>query len=372
MIHAETIDEYPSDDRATTRTPEIWVIDDSRSALTVVMDMLENDGYLVRGFEDPLEAMESLYEQQPHLIITDILMPGIDGVAFLEKVYEVDRELPVIMMTCNPNMDYAVRSIRFRAFDLLVKPIKEGTLSLTVRRALEFRELQEEGRTSLNKIERVYSRKTARLEREIKGLKSTVLEAIQILAAAAEYNGAATGGHIRRIGLFSQLLAREMGMTGDFCENILCASSMHDAGKIGLSWNVLKNESPLSDEELVERKLHTKIGAFILREGKSEMLRMAREIALCHHERWDGTGYPSGMAGEDIPPSARIVMLADRYDSLRTPRPYRKAHAHEEAVKVITQGDGWIMPSHFDPDVLSAFLRVEGEIRDIFDRNRTQ
>lgn len=369
MIHSGTMDGYLSDDKATSLVPEIWVIDDSRSALAIVMDMLEDEGYAVRGFEKPLEAMERLYEQQPHIIITDIIMPGIDGVSFLEKIYELDRELPVIMMTCNPNMDYAVRSIRFRAFDLLVKPIKEGTLSLTVRRALEFRELQEEGRKSFNKIEEIYSLKIAKLERAIKGLKNTALEAIQIMSAAAEYRGEETCSHINRVGLFSQVMAREMDMTEDFCENILCASSMHDAGNVGLSEAVLMKDSPLSDEEFMEMKLHTKIGAFILREGKSEMLRMAREIALCHHERWDGTGYPSGMVGEDIPASARIVMLADRYDSLRRPRPYRKVNEHEEALKIITQGDGRTMPSHFDPVVLSAFLRVEGEIRDIFDKN---
>jgi len=345
---------------------EVWVIDDSRSILSLVDDILQEDGYRVRTFEDPLVAIENFYTHQPNVIVSDIMMPGLDGVSLLEKVGEVDHDLPVILMTSKPATDTAVRAVRHRAFEYLIKPVKEDNLRQSVRRALRYREFQEEQKRSLNDVERMYQHKVASFNIALKDMKNTTFEVLRALSRAAGFRDNETGEHIMRIGLGSHNLAMEMGLPREFCENILYASPMHDIGKIGIRDSVLLKEGPLTDEEFEEMKRHTIIGTEILSESKSGLMGMAREIALNHHEKWDGTGYPSGKRGMDIPLSARIVMLVDTYDALRSVRPYRNGCSHENAIKIITEGDGRVMPGHFDPDLLRVFLALQDEFDRIF------
>ncbi len=350
----------------------IWLVDDSKSVLSLVGEMLTNAGYLVVSFMEAESALEKFYEQRPHVIISDIMMPGMNGVTFLEKIYEVDRELPVILITSNPRMDFALQAIRNRAFDFIPKPVAEESLLLSVRRAVEYRELLEEQRATLKMMEEANHRNTFKLKKAFKELRDSTLETILVLTKAAEYRDKETAEHIRRIGFYSHMLAMEMGQPESFAETILYASPMHDIGKIGISDGILLKEGPLSQEENESMQLHTVIGARILNEGKSTIINMAKEIALHHHEMWDGSGYPMGLKGEDIPLAARITMIADVYDALRSRRPYKEGFSHDKACKIITHGSGKTMPSHFDPDVLYAFREIKAVLDDIFTRNEIE
>lgn len=200
-----------------------------------------------------------------------------------------------------------------------------------------------------------------------KKLQDSFVESIDTLMRAAEYRDDETGAHVRRISYYSSLLAEVLGMDEEFCKTIYYSSAMHDIGKIGTPDHILLKPGSFTPEEWEVMKTHTVIGGRILAGNSSPYLQMGEKIALYHHERWDGGGYPFGLKGEAIPFAARIMQLADVYDALRSKRPYKEAFDHEKAYEIITQGDGRTEPSHFDPDVLAAFEQCADRMADIFD-----
>ncbi|MFP5344119.1 MAG: HD-GYP domain-containing protein [Gammaproteobacteria bacterium] len=194
------------------------------------------------------------------------------------------------------------------------------------------------------------------------------VEAIRHLTAAAEYKDEETAQHIQRISHYSKVLAEEMEMPEKEAELLFDAAPMHDVGKIGVPDTVLLKQAPLAPDEWEVMKTHALMGEDILSGSRSPLLRMAAEIAGCHHERWDGGGYPRGLRGEAIPLPARIVMLADVYDALRSRRPYKPAFTHEKACVIILNGDGRTQPTHFDPRLLEIFVRAKGRFGEIFEK----
>ena len=199
------------------------------------------------------------------------------------------------------------------------------------------------------------------------GLKEHVLETIVLLKRITAFRDNETAEHVERIGSFSCRLAMELGLPDEFCRDIYYASQLHDIGKIGIPDSLIYKEDSLTEEEFDVIKKHTLIGNEVLRHKKEEIFEMARQVALHHHERWDGTGYPEGLAGHDIPLSARIVSIADQYDALRSSRPYKRGLTHNETCEILLIGDGRTMPGHFDPEILSKFVDINMEIETLFD-----
>ena len=244
--------------------------------------------------------------------------------------------------------------------EFLTKPVDRSELSLRVKNVL----LLKEYANFLADRNRMLEQKVHERSRQVLG---SYRETIETLCRAAAYKDEESGSHVRRISYYTEDIALAIGMNPDFCEAIHYASPMHDIGKIAIPDAILFKRGPLTQDEWEIMKSHAAVGAQLIGPGDSPYLRMGAEIALHHHERWDGSGYPGRLKGQVIPISARIMNICDQYDALRSERPHKKAMSHEAAVEIITVGDGRTMPAHFDPDVLDAFKRSAGRFREIFE-----
>jgi len=243
--------------------------------------------------------------------------------------------------------------------EFVTKPIDRDEVSLRIRNVLVLKEYS----NFLADQNRILEQRVADRTREV---LESYRETIATLTRAASYKDEETGAHVRRISFYTQELASALGMSAAFCETIHYASPMHDIGKLAIPDSILCKTGPLTAEEWTVMKSHTTIGAQLIGAGNSPYLQMGAEIALHHHERWNGGGYPAGLKGERIPFSARIMNICDQYDALRSVRSYKKALPHDTAVEIITTGDGRTMPAHFDPEVVHAFKRCAKRFVEIF------
>jgi putative two-component system response regulator len=219
-------------------------------------------------------------------------------------------------------------------------------------------------------LEETVRQRTQELSDALTMVKNMSREVISRLTVVAEFRDTTTGSHISRIGLYSSKIAEELSMDANFVEQLTFASSMHDLGKIGIPDSILLKAGPLTRDEYDFMKTHTTMGEQILSGSDYPAIQLAASVALNHHERFDGGGYPRGLKGDQIPVEGRIVMLADQYDALRSDRPYKKGFTHHEAVDVITKGDDRTRPSHFDPSVLGAFKKLGSLFNDIYESNK--
>ena len=332
---------------------KILIVDDQPANVTLIEKMLDIDGYLnVISTTDPTQV-ESIYlEQNSDLVLLDLNMPVMDGYQVLSKIREVDPDYPpIIVLTAQSDRESRIKALDLGARDFLAKPFDRVELMTRIRNMLEVRIMTKAMKNQNMILDGMVKERT-------KELSDTRLEVIRRLGRAAEYRDDMTGFHIIRMSRYAQLLALAAGMSEKEAEMLLDASPMHDIGKIGIPDSVLMKPGKLEPEEWTIMKTHVDIGVEILSGSNSSLMNMAADIAQNHHEKWDGTGYPRELSGEDIPFTGRIVAIADVFDALTTERPYKNAWPVEDAVEYLKEQSG----KHFDPKLVSHFLAILPEI----------
>ena len=338
----------------------ILIVDDEPANLKLLDRMLGGQGYqnLVL-VEDPREVVDRYRTVRPDLILLDINMPHLDGYQVMEQLKALNDPLlpPIVILTAQHGKDYLLRALAAGARDFIGKPFDRNELLMRVRNLLDAQ--------LAHRL--VYDQKTV-LEDMVRArtdeLHRTRLQVVQRLGMAAEYRDEETGNHILRMSHSCALLARAAGWSESGGDLILNASPMHDIGKIGIPDAIMLKPGKFEPHEWEIMKTHAAIGGKLLEGDDSTLMRMAREIAITHHEKWDGSGYPNGLVGEEIPQSGRIAALADVFDALTSVRPYKKAWTVEAAVGYIEENSG----KHFDPKLVEVFLRELPGIEAICER----
>lgn len=316
--------------------PRILLVDDEPTNLQVLRQVLQQD-WRLQFATDGQRALQLAREQRPDLILLDVMMPGMDGHAVCAalKADLATAPIPVIFVTALADANDEARGFELGCVDYITKPISAPVVRARVRTHLSLVRMDE--------------------------LRASRLQVIQRLGRAAEYKDNETGMHVMRMSHFAHRLALAAGCHPDWADDLLNAAPMHDVGKIGIADAILQKPGPLDETEWAAMRRHPRIGAEIIGEHASGVLRLAREVAVAHHEKWDGSGYPAGLAGEQIPLSARIVALADVFDALTSVRPYKKAWTDEATVQHLHAQAG----RHFDPALVPLFVALLPQLQDI-------
>jgi len=342
----QVIEHEQSDQRIKAAT--ILVVDDQPVNVKLLKKVLLAEGYPnIISTTDSREAVLLFQQHQCDIVLLDLNMPHIDGFGVMQELQRVAEDYPpVLVLTALKDRDSRVRALESGARDFVSKPFDRVELLSRIRNMLEVRILNK----AIKQQNQILEQKVYERTRE---LDETRLEIIRRLGRAAEYRDNETGLHIIRMSQYSQILGQADGMTDTEADMLLNASPMHDIGKIGIPDHILLKPGKLSPEEWEIMKTHSTIGAEILSGHESELMQVAREIALTHHEKWDGSGYPKGRAGDEIPLVGRIVAIADVFDALTTVRPYKKAWNVEDAVDYIAEN----REVHFDPRLVDLFMK---------------
>jgi putative two-component system response regulator len=352
-----------------TTTSSIVVVDDTPINLKVISAYLNREGYTrVHTVSDSRDAVAALTRYDADLVLLDLMMPHVSGLDILEAMRETPhlRRIPVIVISAAEDREVKRRSLALGARDFLAKPIESEDLLLRVRNTLEMQSYQ----GSLE--ERILERTLA--------LSQSREEVVHCLARAAEYRDNETGNHVIRVGSYVALMAERMEFDCDTCHMMDLASTLHDMGKLGVPDAILGKPGPLTEEERAVMREHCRIGAAIcasdsrtlrgpfvsqlvtgammLKQATSPLLQMASRIALTHHERWDGDGYPDGLRGEEIAIEGRITAVADVFDALSSKRPYKEPFPLETCFAMIEAESG----KHFDPEVVRVFLELKSQV----------
>jgi putative two-component system response regulator len=351
--------------------PKILVVDDEHQNQNLMKDFLTSLNYEVILASDGAQALEKVDEVIPDVILLDIIMPEMDGFEVLRRLKEKEESkiIPVVMLTGLNDVEDRVKALDLGADDFFIKPVELIELKARMQSLLKVKAYNDYMIEGQRKLEAEVARRTEQLKHASERIRSTTLEAIYRLSLAAECRDKGTGAHVRRIGHYAVAVAREMNLEKNFVEALVYGLPMHDIGKIGVPDHILLKPGKLTQNEWKIMKQHTTIGGRILKGSDSEFIETAEVIALTHHEKWDGNGYPQGLKGSDIPFVGRVAAVADVFDAMTTSRPYRKKpFSLEETFRVIKEGRG----NHFDPEVIDAFFAVKDEILAIKEENRDQ
>ncbi len=363
------------------RPTTVLTIEDEPMVRQSMAAYLADRGYAVVEAENGRAGVEAFRHQRPDIILADLRMPELDGLGVLEIVSRESPRTPMIVVSGAGLIADAIEALHRGAWDYLVKPIEDlAILVHAIEKALERARLIRENERYQNHLEEEVSRRTAELEAANAELVETRMQIIRRLAKAAEYKDNETGKHVVRVGLYSRILACGVNLDPEIVELISLTSPMHDLGKIGIpdsilqkpgsldyhEWSFMKQHcamgvailKPLSAAELEAYREHPLIGRNILQERDTPLLRMAADIAAYHHEHWDGTGYPEGLSGAQIPLPARIVAVADAYDAMASQRPYKPPFPHNTCCALIAEASG----TQLDPDIVSVFLESTDRI----------
>ncbi|MGH7458516.1 MAG: HD domain-containing phosphohydrolase [Longimicrobiaceae bacterium] len=323
--------------------PRVLVVDDEPNIRLVLRRALSEEEYQVEEASDGRAALKRFRRSGADVILSDLLMPGVDGLEFLKQVKEIDDTVGFVILTGAGTLENAVEALRLHADDYLLKPFNLDEVSLAVERALERQRLVRENRYYQEHLEHRVAEQAERIER-------IFVEALHTLANAIEARDGYTGGHVERVTRYAVATGREMGLKGERLRTLWVGALLHDVGKIGVPDEILRKPGRLTEDEYEVMKRHPQIGASIVE--RSSFLEPALPAVLHHQERWDGTGYPNGLSGEEISVEGRILSVADTFDAIVTARPYRDERSQDDAVEELRRCSG----SQFDPQVVQAFI----------------
>jgi len=343
---------------------KILVADDEQVNRDVMGSVLEMLGYEVLLAGDGNQALESALSNMPDLILMDIMMPGLNGLEVTKKLKEEPptKIIPIVIVSGMSDIPDRVKAMDAGADDFLNKPVDATELKARIRSLLKVKAYNDYMVDYQKELEQAVAQRTIQLKASLEKIKSASLEAIYRLSLAAEYKNKETGDHIKRVSHYAEAIAERMGLGRATIEAILYATPMHDVGKIGIPDHILLKPGKHDQQEWEIMKQHTVIGARIMEGSGYGFIRLASVIALTHHERWDGSGYPRGLKGRKIPLAGRIAALADFFDAMTSERPYREGvHSSESTVDIIKQNSG----SHFDPEVVECFMKTRERIKQI-------
>lgn len=333
----------------------LLVVDDLPGNIDVMCGILGKN-YLIKVANSGQLALKIVAAQAPDLILLDVMMPEMDGYEVCRqlKANETTRHIPVIFVTARDDIKDETRGFELGAADYITKPVSPPIVHARVHAHLALANQRQY-------LQELVDERTSELKLSNQKLEQNYLTMIRQLGRAADYRDNETGLHVVRVGNYCKVLASAAGLLENRAKMLMYASMMHDIGKIGIPDHILLKPGKLTNEEYDVIKTHARIGAEIIGDHDAEVMQMAKEVSLTHHEKWNGSGYPRGLKGSEIPLSGRIVAIADVFDALTCIRPYKKAWPVEKALELISSEAG----QHFDPELVKLFLSNEAEMRRI-------
>lgn len=335
----------------------VMIVDDKAENVELLLMMLESCGYQqLKGVTDPREVIPLCQENDYDLILLDIRMPHLDGFKVMEQLKGLapDDFVPVLVLTAQNDRETRTRALEMGAKDFVTKPFDRFEVQLRIHNLLEVRHLYKAQQQQSLMLQTIVEERTQELRRKHDELQQSQHNIIRSLGRAGEYRDNETGMHVIRMASYARMLADAAGRDQAFVSMIWSAASMHDIGKIGIPDHILLKPGKFEPDEWEVMKRHTLIGAEILGDANSDLMRMARAVVLTHHERWDGDGYPHGLKGEDIPIEGRVVAVCDVFDALTSVRPYKAAWTVQAAVDYLKENSG----TAFDPELVFSFLQI--------------
>jgi len=341
----------------------ILVVDDEDRLRRVLEARLVAMGHTVILAVDGEDGLAKANRDNPDLVLLDVMMPKLDGYAVARQLKASPQtgHIPIVMVTALGDVQDRVRALDAGADDFLTKPVDPSELKARVQSLLKVKAYHDHLHHYREELEAEVARKTEALTAALRKIEATTLDTIYRLSRAAECKDEDTGVHVQRVGHYAATIALRMGQPTEFVDLLMYAVPMHDVGKIGIPDRILLKPGKLDADEWRIMQTHTEIGAAILGGSDSELLRMAESIAMTHHEKWDGSGYPRGLAGEDIPLPGRLTAIADVFDALCSRRPYKQPFPVDQALDIIRKGRA----QHFDPELVDVFLSAQSDIQAI-------